>query len=258
MTDRKRIVVVEDDDSIRLVTRLTLESLGGWDVAVFPGGEDVLQAAPGLQPDLLVLDVSMPGLDGPQTLALLRRLPHLEKTPVVFLTASTQPGQVAILQRLGARDIIAKPFDPQHLCERITAALAAPRDGAPAARPARTALLVEDDPGVRYLVRFILEQQGWGVIEADTGPGALTAIHRGEVADAVLLDIMLPGIDGLELLDVLRASPRWTGVPVMMLTARGDEAAVKRALSAGAADYLGKPFDPAELVSRLERLPLRG
>jgi DNA-binding response OmpR family regulator len=96
------------------------------------------------------------------------------------------------------------------------------------------------------------------VLEADSGPGALAAIHRGEVADAVLLDIMLPGIDGLELLDVLRASPRWKSVPVMMLTARGDEAAVKRALASGANDYLGKPFDPAELVSRLERLMHRG
>jgi CheY-like chemotaxis protein len=257
MSSSASIVVVEDDESIRLVTRLALESLGGWQVTVFASGDEAVRGAAQAQPDLLVLDVQMPGLDGPQTLKLMRQVPELAQTPAVFLTASTHAGQVAELRALGALDVIAKPFDPQHLCERIKAALAQPRGAVAPSRAARTALLVEDDPGVRYLVRFILEQQGWGVLEADTGPGALQAIHRGEVADAVLLDIMLPGIDGLELLDVLRAAPRWTGVPVMMLSARGDEAAVKRALSSGANDYLGKPFDPAELVSRLQRLPLR-
>ena len=252
-------MVVEDDDSIRLITKLALETVGGYDVTAFASGEEALQVAAQLDPDLLVLDVSMPGLDGPQTLLMMRKIPALAETPVVFLTASTQAGQVVGYRDLGALDVIAKPYDPQQLCERIAAVLALPRGPAPrATAPARrTALVVEDDPGVRYLLHYILEQQGWGLIDIDTGPAGLHAIHHGEVTDAVLLDIMLPEVDGLELLDVLRASPRWSGVPVMMLSARGDEAAVKRALASGANDYLAKPFDPAELVARLLRLPLR-
>ncbi|MEO7742752.1 MAG: response regulator, partial [Usitatibacter sp.] len=240
MSRGARIVVVEDDESIRLITQLALQEMGGYDVTAFASGEDALQVAPQLHPDLLVLDVSMPGLDGPQTLILMRKIPALAETPAVFLTASTQAGQVAGYRDLGAKDVIAKPFDPQHLCERIAAVLAMPRGAAPPAKTSarRTALVVEDDPSLRYLLRFILERQGWGMIEIDTGTGGLHAIHRGEVTDAVLLDIMLPEVDGLELLDVLRASPRWSGVPVMMLTARGDEAAIKRALASGANDYL--------------------
>jgi DNA-binding response OmpR family regulator len=254
-----RILVVEDDESIQLITRLSLETLGGFDVTVCSSGEEALAVAPQLDLDLLVLDVSMPGLDGPQTLKLMRQLPELARTRAVFLTASTQAGQVAAYRELGALDVIAKPFDPQHLCERVRAVLAMPLDrpaaeGPAATSGARRALVVEDDPGVRYLLRFILEQQGWAVAEAETGHAGMRHVHQGEPADIVLLDIMLPEVDGLEILDALRASPRWRAVPVMMLTARGDEASVKRALASGANDYLAKPFDPAELAARVQRL----
>ncbi len=254
MSRRTVIVLVEDDDSIRMVTQLALETIGGWNVVAFASGEEALAVAPTLEPDLLVLDVSMPGMTGPQTLERMRAIPALAKTPAVFLTASTRAGEVTSYRALGALDVIAKPFDPRHLCERVSAALSAAASDSNLQRPAaRTALLVEDDPGVRYLVRFILEQEGWQVREATTGPQGMAAI-AGPRADLVLLDIMLPEVDGLAILDALRANPAWAQVPVMMLTARGDEAAVKRALAAGANDYLAKPFDPAELTARLKRL----
>lgn len=260
MTRKSRIVVVEDDDSLRAIVRMTLEVLGGHEVRAFESGARALVEAPGFAPDLLVLDVSMPGMDGPQTLLAMRQTVELAHTPAVFLTANTQADQVTTYRGLGAVEVMAKPFEPTQLRDRIAAVLAASDTGAqpPASRPAGpVALVVEDDAGIRYLLRFILEQQGWQVREAADGPEGLQAISRGDVADIVLLDIMLPGIDGLALLDQLRANSRWAGVPVMMLSAKGDESSVSRALAAGAADYLGKPFDPAELVARLQRLPRR-
>ncbi len=254
MSRRVLILLVEDDDSIRMVTQLALETIGGWDVIAFASGQDALVVAPTLEPDLLLLDVSMPVMTGPQTLERMRAMPTLAKTPVVFLTASTRAGEVTSYRALGALDVIAKPFDPGQLCQRIATALAAPGLAPSLAPPVgRTALLVEDDPGIRYLVRFILEQEGWQVREATTGGQGMAAI-AGPSADLVLLDIMLPEVDGLAILDALRASQAWAQVPVMMLSARGDEAAVKRALAAGANDYLAKPFDPAELAARLKRL----
>jgi len=251
----RRILLVEDDDSIRTIATMSLEELGGHQVLAFGSGEDALARAAPFAPELLLLDVSMPGMDGPQTLAALRRQPELGDVPAVFLTAHTNARQVAELRRLGALDVIAKPFDPLHLCDRITAVLTGP-DTIPAPlERAPLALVVEDDPGVRYLLDFILRQQGWAVVEAYDGWQGLTAITGGPVADVVLLDIMLPEMDGLQLLDTLRATPRWKDVPVMMLTAKGDEPSVRRALAAGANDYLGKPFDPQEFVARLNRLP---
>lgn len=261
MNRKRRIVIVEDDDSLRTIIRMTLETLGGHEVRAFESGARALVEAPAFLPDLLVLDVSMPGMDGPQTLLAMRGIDALALTPAVFLTANTQAGQVSSYRELGAVEVIAKPFDPSHLRDRVAAVFAAaqanPSPVADARRTRREALVVEDDPGIRYLLRFILEQEGWQVREAIDGPDALRAISRGEVADAVLLDIMLPGIDGLALLDRLKADARWSGAPVMMLSAKGDETSVRRALAAGAFDYLGKPFDPAELVERLRRLPPR-
>lgn len=254
MTGR-RILLVEDDDSIRTIATMSLQELGGHQVLAFASGEEALARAAPFAPELLMLDVSMPGMDGPQTLVALRRQPELRHVPAVFLTAHTNARQVAELRKLGAVDVIAKPFDPQHLCDRIMAVLTGP-DTIPAPlEKAPLALVVEDDPGIRYLLDFILRQQGWAVVEAYDGRQGLFAIHEGPVTDAVLLDVMLPEIDGLQLLEQLRALPRWNGVPVMMLTAKGDETSVNRALAAGAADYLVKPFDPGELASRLARLP---
>lgn len=251
----RRILLVEDDDSIRTIAVMSLQELGGHQVLAFASGEEALARAVPFAPELLMLDVSMPGMDGPQTLVALRRQPELRHVPAVFLTAHTNARQVAELRKLGAIDVIAKPFDPMHLCDRIMAVLTGPGTiPAPLERPP-LALVVEDDPGIRYLLDFILHQQGWAVVEAHDGRQGLAAIHQGPVADAVLLDVMLPQIDGLQLLEQLRELPRWDGVPVMMLTAKGDETSVRHALAAGAADYLVKPFDPAELANRLGRLP---
>ena len=254
MTGR-RILLVEDDDSVRTIALMALEELGGHQVLAFATGEDALERGIPFQPELMVLDVSLPGMDGPQTLAELRKDAYMRTVPAVFLTAHTHARQVAELRKRGAHDVIAKPFDPMHLCDRVTAVLAAPDTiPAPLEQPP-VALVVEDDPGIRYLICFILQQQGWVVVEAFDGRQGLAAIVKGPVTDAVLLDIMLPHVDGLQLLEVLRGRERWKDVPVMMLTARGDEASVSRALAAGANDYLAKPFDPAEFAQRLNRLP---
>ena len=120
-----RIVLVEDDDSIRMISQLSLEQLGGYEVLALESGEEALRQAAAFAPQLLVLDVSMPGMDGPQTLAGLRLQPALQQVPAIFLTAHTQASRIAELRALGAVDVVAKPFDPHELCERVAAALGA-------------------------------------------------------------------------------------------------------------------------------------
>ena len=120
------------------------------------------------------------------------------------------------------------------------------------AKPA--ALLVEDDESIAFLLRFLLERLGCRVVAAKDGLEAMEAIESGEVARLVLLDMMLPVHDGLTLLGRLRSLPRWDGVPVVMLTAKGEQGFVDRAFAAGATDFVQKPFNPTELMERLKPL----
>ena len=111
-------------------------------------------------------------------------------------------------------------------------------------------LTVEDDERIRTAVRLALEDEGWTVEEAGSGEDALNAFTR-EAADVVLIDIMLPGIDGF---DVCRAIRRASDVPIVMVTARADTHDVVAGLEAGADDYLTKPFAPKELSARIRAL----
>ncbi|MDH4189870.1 MAG: response regulator, partial [Betaproteobacteria bacterium] len=104
-------------------------------------------------------------------------------------------------------------------------------------------LVVEDNAHIAFLVKFILEREGYRVVHAADGRAAETEINAEPVA-LVVLDVMLPFFDGFELLAKIRARPEWAGVPVIMLTARSQESDIVRALDAGASDYMVKPFQP--------------
>ncbi|MGQ7959936.1 response regulator [Pseudomonas sp. SP16.1] len=119
MSELKRILHVEDDPSIRAVARVALEAVGGFEVLSCANGQEALDQVLGFAPDFILLDVMMPGMDGPQTLERLRELIDIDEVPVVFMTAKVQPGEVAQYRNLGARDVIIKPFDPMQLAAQV-------------------------------------------------------------------------------------------------------------------------------------------
>jgi two-component system, OmpR family, response regulator len=115
----RRILFVEDDPDIQVVATMALESLGGFSVTACGSGEEALSRFSEIAPDLVLLDVMMPGMDGPTTLEALRRLPEAAKVPVVFMTARVQAYEMARYRELGAADVIAKPFDPMTLAGTV-------------------------------------------------------------------------------------------------------------------------------------------
>lgn len=112
-------------------------------------------------------------------------------------------------------------------------------------------LLVDDEENIRMLVRFNLEKAGYEVIEAGDGKQAL-ALARNETPDIAILDLMLPGIDGLEVCRLLKQSPETAALPIIMLTAKGDEIDRVIGLELGADDYMAKPFSQRELAARIK------
>lgn len=118
-----RVLIIDDEGDIRRIARLSLSRIGGMEVADAENGSAGIRQAQEDRPDAILLDVRMPGLDGPSTLAALRNNPLTSNIPVLFLTAATTAEEMEGLRRLGAAGILTKPFDPLALPSQVRAAL---------------------------------------------------------------------------------------------------------------------------------------
>jgi DNA-binding response OmpR family regulator len=128
------------------------------------------------------------------------------------------------------------------------------RTSGPASMSAQpSVLVVEDDVHIAHVLGFMLERQGYRVIHAADGRAAVQHVVSQPAPDLVLLDVMLPYVDGFEIIGLIRAQAGWEAVPVLMLTAKNTERDTVRALDAGADDFIIKPFQPQELLARLRR-----
>jgi len=114
-----RILLVEDDPDVQVVASLALSEIGGLVVEVCGSALEALTAAPVFQPDLILMDVMMPGMDGIAALEALRKDPRVAETPVVFMTARAQSHEVARYRALGSLGVITKPFEPESLAETL-------------------------------------------------------------------------------------------------------------------------------------------
>jgi two-component system OmpR family response regulator len=114
-----RILHVEDDRSIQAVAKVALETVGGFQLLSCSGGQEALDKVLAFDPQFILLDVMMPGMDGPQTLLQLRDMLDITRIPVAFMTAKVQPAEVEYYLSLGARGVITKPFDPMQLANQV-------------------------------------------------------------------------------------------------------------------------------------------
>jgi CheY-like chemotaxis protein len=196
--------VIDDEAAVRdLMHRfLTRE---GFRVVTASGGEEGLRRARELRPDTITLDVMMPGVDGWAVLSALKADPQVADIPVVMLTIVDDKN---LGYALGAADYLTKPIDRERL---ITVLKQHRRD--------RPVLVVDDDVTVRQLLRRMLESEGYTVVEADNGRAALERL--GEVAPSViLLDLMMPEMDGFEFAAAFRRHELWAAVPIVVITAK--------------------------------------
>ncbi len=119
MNAMNKILHVEDEADIRAVARIALEEVGGFSVDLAESGEEALRKAEAGKPDLILLDVMMPGMDGPTTFQALRRSASTASIPVIFMTAKVQSHEVDRYKAMGALGVLAKPFDPMTLADEI-------------------------------------------------------------------------------------------------------------------------------------------
>ena|ERR1700722_2047413 len=117
--DIKKVLLVDDDQNIRFVAQMTLEGLTEWKIVVADSGKAAIEVAPNEKPDLIMLDVMMPEMDGPTTFMKLQEIPSLRNVPVIFMTAKIQTHELENYLKLGAAGVVSKPFDPMTLPDEI-------------------------------------------------------------------------------------------------------------------------------------------
>jgi signal transduction histidine kinase/CheY-like chemotaxis protein len=236
---RGTVLVIDDDATARELIAAHLVG-EGFAVETAANGVDGLKKARELRPAAITLDVLLPDVDGWTVLAALKGEPELAEIPVVIVTIIDEQRRGIAL---GAAGYLTKPIDRERLVAILSRFRLADTPG--------TVLVVEDDEEQRQLVRTILRARGWTVREAANGRLALDVI-AAELPDVILLDLMMPEMDGFELVAALQANPAWLDIPVVVVTALDLTAEDHQRLSGGVEQILSKhAFPPAELKARV-------
>jgi adenylate cyclase len=202
----RRALVIDDEETARGILRQIL-TREGFDVTTAESGQQGIELAREIRPSLITLDVLMPGLDGWSTLQKLKRDDDLSEIPVIMVTIVDEENRG---YALGAAAYLTKPVNREHLRKALASCLPD--------RAGSRVLVVEDDPHTRGRLSRILREDGWEVAEAENGR---VALERLAVAhpDVVLLDLMMPEMNGFEFVEVLRQREETRHLPVIVLTA---------------------------------------
>ncbi len=278
MGDSPHHILVVDDEQQNLELIEAILLAAGYEVSLAGGGEGGLAAAHEKTPDLIILDLMMPGLSGFEVCARLKTDPRTGGLPVLFVTALSQLGDKERALAAGGDDFLTKPFQRAELLARVEALLKVrhlnrdldralaylhelevarhsdqPRmeSRLPPPEPASGVVLVVDDELLpRQLYADVLREEGYVVFEAENGPRALE-IARQETIDVVLLDIMMPGMSGLEVLSKL--GELVPDSPVVIVTAHPTSDNAIAALRLGAFDFIVKGFKNQVMLTTVAR-----
>lgn len=252
------IVLVEDEQIIADLLEAKLAK-SGYMVKTAHDGAQGLELIKNFQPDLVLLDMLLPKLDGFGVLENLYAEKILPSLPVIIISNSGQPFETDRALALGVRDYLVKiNFNPNDVLEKVSRVLSSEteRSGAlPAGGAGRgQILIVEDDLLLVDLLSRKFCQQNYSVSAASDIRQARAILEKKLIA-LILLDIVLPGMDGFAFLAEIKASEKWKNIPVVIISNLGQTEEVERGLKAGAADYIIKAHtNPGEIVTKVDSL----
>ncbi len=262
---RKRLLVVEDDPAEQFSIR---ELLGhdDIDVTVLSTGEEALQAVQQTSFDCVVLDLRLPDMSGFEVLGRLGESPSLSELPVVVFTGKELTAEEDARLRTLARSVVVKGVEsPERLLDetalflhRVVAELPVERQrmleklhGSDEALAGKKVLIVDDDVRNIFALSSVLERRRMIVLTAGTGREAIATLETTPDVAIVLMDIMMPEMDGFETMQVIRQNPLCWRMPIIALTAKAMKGDREKCLEAGASEYLAKPVNTEQLLSAL-------
>lgn len=256
----KHILVVDDEDLVRRHTLHMLDGLGlSFEQAA--GGAAAIEHLRNRACDLVIMDINLPGEDGCATTERIRAgaVPGKEFVPILAYSSEPEDVLRVMSGRSGMNACLAKPCSREDLIAALVRTFNhADRQAAHLKMVAELAgkcvLLAEDNPFNRLIVGGYLEQWQLRVATASHGAEVLAQLERGAAVDAILMDLHMPGMDGVETTTRLRkSSESWRGIPIIALTGESTEEAIGRAYTAGMNDFITKPVDAMNLCAVLHR-----
>ena len=252
--ERPLVLLIEDSPTFAEELRGALEE-AGHEVVVAPTAEEGLRLAADLRPDAAAVDQMLPGMDGAEAIRRLRADAALRRTPCMLLTASESRADELRALEAGADAFIQKHVGVAVVLAKLTALLrAAPSPAAGAALPSLLApkrvLAVDDSPTFLGELCDELRTEGYDVVAAHSGPEALELLGS-QAVDGILLDLLMPEMSGKETCQRIKAHPAWRDIPLIILTAMEESAAMIEGINAGADDYITKSGDFEILKARL-------
>lgn len=264
-----KVVLVEDEEVLLDVLEGKLRK-EGYEVFSAKDGQAGLDLIRAIQPDIVLLDIIMPRMDGIEVLTHMHNDAVLSSIPVIIISNSGQAVEIEKATALGAKDYLVKAeFDPQEVLDKMSALLrvmgkekdagsadAVPeKTGTTALNPADfRVLLVEDDSFLRDLISQKMKKEGFIVIEAVDGEESLRKAET-ENPHIILLDLILPGADGFDILKKLKENPSVSKVPVIVLSNLGQKEDVEKGIRLGATDYLVKAHNtPGEIIDKVRAI----
>lgn len=267
--EKIKIALIEDEEVLLdvLENKLKREGFEVFTAKDGVAGLDIVRAS---RPSIILLDIVMPKMDGFEVLAHLHDDPELSKIPVIIISNSGQPVEIEKALSMGVKDYLIKAeFDPQEVLEKINnqlklmgaggGASSAPAQGGAAGGSAKQVdpkafrvLLVEDDSFLRDLISQKLVKEGFQVTQGIDGEDGLHKATQ-EKPHIVLLDLILPGLDGFEVLKQIRANSALANVPVIILSNLGQKDDIEKGMRLGATDYLVKAHNtPGEIIDKVK------
>jgi GAF domain-containing protein/CheY-like chemotaxis protein len=241
-TSGRTVLVIDDDPTVRdLMDRFLVKQ--GFSVVTAASGIEGLRLAREVRPAAITLDVMMPDLDGWTVLAALKGDPALAGIPVIVVTIVDEKSRG---YSLGATDYMVKPIDRDRLAGVLRQLCGN--------RPTPHVLVVDDDPAVRSVITQTLERAGWSIGEAENGRIALQRVAARR-PDAIVLDLLMPELNGFEFLAALRREPAWRGIPVVVLTSMDLTAEDRRILNGSVERILEKgAWEREQLLAEIGRV----
>lgn len=269
-TDKYKILVIEDNQMNMKLVRSLLR-LKNFEVIEAEDGEMGIKLAAQHMPHLILMDIQLPGIDGLAATSIIKNDPDLKHIPVIALTSHAMRGDDLKAREAGCQGYITKPIDTRHFIDTIMRYMQMNEKSNNAtigqiepttnfidkqksdAQSRHTILIVDDELRNIKLMAAILSAEPYEILQAQNGEQALAIIDKNNI-DLILLDVMMPGINGFEVTQLVKTNPATKHIPIILVTALDGRDNKQKAIEVGADEFLTKPVNKIEVITRTKSI----